>query len=100
VNSVRSWKSALVIYDSFTYSGRILWPIRMMFSESAPVNGGDEPSWIEAYVSARHRWLENHPRRVLHPTIYRAECFKREITRKNWDLAKTPINAHGVDVTP
>jgi chitosanase len=92
--------SALVIYDSFIHSGSILWLIRMMFAESPPANNGDEKAWTRAYVNARHRWLGNHPRQVVRRTVYRTECFKREIARKNWDLRQTPINANGVTVDP
>jgi chitosanase len=92
--------SALVIYDSFIHSGSILWPIRMMFAESPPANNGDERAWIKAYVNARHRWLENHSRPAVRRTVYRTECFKREIARENWDLTRTPINANGVNIKP
>jgi chitosanase len=91
--------SALVVYDSFIHSGGILWLIRNMFAETPPSNGGDERAWTKAYVNARHRWLANHPRTVLHNTVYRTECFKREIARNNWDLSKIPIKANGVDVS-
>ena len=92
--------SALVIYDSFIHSGSILWPIRAMFEESPPANNGDEKAWTKAYVNARHRWLGNHRRQIVRRTVYRTECFKREVARKNWDLALTPINANGVSVDP
>ena len=90
--------SALVIYDSFIHSGSIRKDIRSRFPESPPSSGGNEKAWITAYVNARHDWLANHSNPVVHPTIYRTECFKREIQRGNWDLSKLPIDANGTDV--
>lgn len=91
--------SALVIYDSFIHSGRVLQVIRQKFPESPPSNGGDERAWTKAYVNARHNWLKTHPRPIVQKTIYRTQCFKDEISRNNWDLSKTPVKANGTDVT-
>ena len=91
--------SALVIYDSFIHSGRILWSIRNMFPESPPSAGGDEKAWVTAYVKARHRWLGNHPREDVRLTVYRTKCTKKETERGNWDLSQVPINANGVQIT-
>ena len=43
-------------------------------------------------------WLAHHDNEVLRGTIYRTQCFSREIVRNNWDLSQLPIKAHGVDV--
>jgi chitosanase len=91
--------SALVIYDSFIHSGSILWAIRNKFPENPPSAGGDEKAWTRAYVNARHRWLATHSREVVRSTIYRTECFKREIQRENWDLTQVPVRANGTQVT-
>jgi chitosanase len=91
--------SALVIYDSFIHSGRVLWAIRQMFPESPPSLGGKEVEWTTAYVNARHRWLGNHPRQIVRKTVYRTQCFKNEIKRGNWKLDKLPIVANGVKVS-
>jgi chitosanase len=91
--------SALVIYDSFIHSGRILWPIREMFAESAPAAGGREKVWTSEYVKARHKWLSAHHRPPVRLTVYRMKCFRREIDRNNWDLTQVPINANGTNVT-
>lgn len=90
--------SGLVIYDSFVHSGRILDSIRALFPEVPPAHGGDEKTWTQQYVNARHEWLANHPRQVLHATVYRTRCFKREIARGNWDLSMLPIDANGTAV--
>lgn len=91
--------SALVIYDSYIHSGRILWVIRQMFPESPPSLGGDEKKWTTQYVNARHRWLSKHPREIVRKTVYRTQCFKNEIRRDNWRLDKLPIVANGVKVS-
>ena len=90
--------SMLVIYDSFIHSGGILDFLRSRFREQLPVNGGDEKSWVTEYVDARNNWLATNSRQVLRPTVYRTQCFAREITRGNWDLSQLPIIAHGVRV--
>lgn len=92
--------SALVIYDSFIHSGGILSFIRNKFPEVPPDKGGDEKAWIKAYVNARHRFLAHHHRAAVRKTVYRTNCFKREIARDNWDLSLVPINANGVKVNP
>jgi chitosanase len=90
--------SALVIYDSQIHSGGILGFLRKRFPERPPATGGDEKRWISQYVGVRHAWLANHQNLILRKTIYRTQCFAREIERANWDLAQLPIPANGVDV--
>ncbi|MGE0823809.1 MAG: chitosanase [Candidatus Binatia bacterium] len=90
--------SALVIYDSFIHSGGILYFLRKRFPEFPPAKGGNEKTWIKQYVDTRHKWLANHPKKILQGTVYRTQCFKREIARDNWDLSHVPINANGVKV--
>jgi chitosanase len=91
--------SALVIYDSFIHSGRVLWPIREMFDESPPAAGGREKVWTAEYVKARKKWLSSHHRPPVRLTVYRMNCFQREIDRDNWDLSQVPINANGTNVS-
>lgn len=91
--------SALVIYDSFIHSGRVLWLIRQMFPENPPNLGGDEKAWIRAYVNARRSWLENHHRPIVRRTIYRMDCFREQIANSNWDLSQLPIIANGTPVS-
>jgi len=90
--------SALVIYDSFVHSGRILDFLRKRFTERSPKLGGNEKVWIKQYVDARQNWLAHHDNKILRGTIYRTQCFSREIGRNNWDLTQLPIDAHGIDV--
>jgi len=91
--------SALVIYDSFVHSGSILPFLRKRFPERPPANGGNEKTWITQYVEARQHWLATASNPALHATVYRTQCFQREIARHNWDLSQLPIDAHGVNVT-
>ena len=91
--------SGLVIYDSMVHSGSILWAIRNMFSESPPAAGGNEQTWITEYVNARQKWLANHPRPPVRATVYRTECFQKEIQRSNWNLSMMPVNANGTPVS-
>lgn len=90
--------SAVVIFDSFIHSGQILWILRNRFNESPPAAGGNEKIWITEYVKARQNWLANHKKTILHATVYRMKCFKKEIDRANWNLSQRPINANGVQI--
>ncbi len=89
--------SLLVIYDSFIHSGRIREDLRQKFAERPPKFGGNEKKWIEQYVNVRHHWLGTHPNKLLQATVYRTNCFKREIKKDNWNLSQT-INANGIQV--
>jgi chitosanase len=89
--------SLLVIYDSFIHSGSIRNDLRQRFPERPPVNGGNEHTWIEQYVNARHDWLANHNNEILHKTVYRTNCFKEQIKNGNWQLDKTII-ANGIQI--
>jgi chitosanase len=90
--------SMLIIYDSYIHSGSIRQEIRQMFQESPPSRGGDEKAWITAYVNARHNYLANNRNPVVRPTVYRTQCFKDQIQKKNWNLDMLPINSNGTDV--
>lgn len=91
--------SALVLYDSFVHSGSILDFLRKRFPESTPQAGGQEKIWIQQYVDVRQSWLAHHDNKILRGTIYRTQCFSREIKRENWDLTQLPISAHDVAVS-
>lgn len=85
--------SGTVVYDSFIHGS--FSTIRGMFREVPPARGGDEKAWTAAYVKARRRWLENHPRKILNKTVYRMDCFLGMIRENNWCLA-LPIRANGI----
>lgn len=91
--------SALVIYDSFIHSGSIPGFLRKRFLATPPSTGGIEKDWISQYVGARDNWLRHHSNELLRNTVYRTECFQREISKSNWNLSMLPIVANGIDVT-
>ena len=90
--------SQAVIADSFLQSGSILGRIRNTFSETLPVNGGDEKTWITCYCKARKFWLENHSRKILHNTVYRMNFFLDLIKDDDWNLTKDFYTANGVKI--
>jgi len=90
--------SALVIYDSFIHSGKILDFLRKKFPEKVPADGGPEKDWIKAYVKARRAWLATAENPVLHTTVYRMDCMLARIAEGNW-LLEVPFRAQGVNIT-
>jgi chitosanase len=90
--------SHLVIADSFLHSGSMLGFLMQRFPEKKPKDGGNEEIWIYQYANARRGWLSSHSNKLLHNTVYRCDCFLREIGRDNWDLALSPISMHGTEV--
>jgi Glycosyl hydrolase family 46 len=91
--------SFLVIADSYLHSGSMLGFLMNKFPEKKPVDGGDEQRWIQQYLKARRNWLANHSNRILRGTVYRVDCYNREIERENWMLGLSPVNMHGTEVT-
>jgi chitosanase len=91
--------SKLIICDSYLHSGSILSALRNSFSESVPSNGGDEEKWVESYVKARKNWLANHPRTILHNTVYRMDFMLDRIAKGDWDLTQSPFIANDVKIS-
>lgn len=91
--------SYLVVADSFLHSGSVMSSLRNKFDEKVPKDGGAEQLWTVAYTKTRRSWLANHSREVLHGTVYRCDCFLKEIARDNWDLTTEPIVMNGRSVT-
>jgi Glycosyl hydrolase family 46 len=92
--------SFLVIADSFLHSGSMLDFLLNRFPEKKPAVGGDEDAWIKAYLRERREWLGTHSNSILRGTVYRADCYLREIKKDNWSLAASPVSMHGTDVLP
>jgi chitosanase len=90
--------SMLVVYDSHIHSGSVPVFLRRRFIEPVPARGGSERRWTRSYVESRHQWLKHHRNPLLRTTIYRTQTFLHEIAADNWQLARLPIRAHGVDV--
>ena len=78
--------SYLVIADSFLHSGSMLDFLMSRFPEKKPSDGGNEEAWIKAYADIRRDWLANHSNKILRNTIYRCDCYLKEISRPNWGL--------------
>jgi len=90
--------SVLVIADSFLHSGSVPVFLTKRFPEKRPANGGEERAWTNAYLSTRRKWLATHSNKLLRVTVYRADCFLREIGRGNWELTQSPVVMHGTQV--
>jgi chitosanase len=90
--------SYLVIADSFLHSGSMLGFLIQRFPEKKPSDGGNERIWIHQYTNTRRDWLAQHSTKVLRNTVYRCDCYLREMNRANWDLAQAPINMHGTEI--
>lgn len=89
--------SLLVIYDSEIHSGGVPDFLRKRFAEKPPIKGGNEKIWIRQYVDVRHQWLKTHPKKILQNTIYRTQCFKKQIQNDNWYLTQ-PVRANGINI--
>jgi chitosanase len=87
--------SLLVIYDSTIHSGSVPAFLRKRFTTVIPASGGDEKEWIRNYVDVREKWLANHSNSLLHATVYRTQCFKKQIESFNWNLTEKVV-ANGV----
>jgi chitosanase len=90
--------SYLVIADSFLHSGGMLDFLMQRFPEKKPKDGGKEEDWIQAYADTRRDWLANHSNKILRGTVYRCDCYLREMKRDNWSLAQAPVSMHGTIV--
>ena len=87
--------SYLVIADSFLHSGSVSSSLRNKFAEKVPQDGGEEKAWTKAYLLTRRNWLANHSRDILHATIYRCDCYLKEVDKDNWDLNEEPLVMNG-----
>jgi chitosanase len=91
--------SYLVIADSFLHSGSMLEFLMQRFPEKKPSDGGDSKAWIKAYTESRRDWLANHSNKLLRNTVYRCDCFSKQIKDDNWNLEQVPVVMHGTPVT-
>jgi chitosanase len=83
-----------VVYDSFIHGS---WPLIRDRVVGTPATIGERP-WIDAYVKARRRWLETHPRKVLHATVYRMDALQRLIDLDGWGL-ELPVVVRGAEIS-
>jgi len=88
----------LTIYDTCIHSGAgNVSKIRKLFPEAAPVNGGDEKTWVLAYIAARKNWLQTRENPIVHKTVYRMDELKKIADADNWNL-KTPLIVRKVKI--
>ena len=90
--------SYLVIADSFLHSGSVMSSLRNKFAEKVPGDGGEEKAWTLAYLKVRRDWLANHSRDILHGTVYRCDCYLKEVNKDNWKLVEEPLVMNGTKV--
>lgn len=89
----------LVVYDTCIHSGPGgVAVIRARFPELPPAKGGDEKSWVNAYVNARRIWLAGNKNPIVQRTVYRMDAFNALIKSGNWNL-DTPMVVRGIKIT-
>lgn len=83
-----------VVYDSHVQGS---WRLMRERTDARHGLTGDigEEVWISHYVGERRDWLANHPRAILHATVYRMDAFRELIDADTWDLA-LPLRVRGV----
>lgn len=91
--------SLLTIYDTCIHSG----PGRVASHRKAiacdpPLTGGDEATWLKAYVAERRAWLLRSSNELVRKTIYRPDAISKLIAAGNWDL-KMPFACCGRQVS-
>lgn len=89
--------SYAVVADSFLHSGTMLQFLMNRFAEKKPANGGDEKTWIKAYVTTRRAWLESKGK-PLSNTLYRPDFFLTQIGADNWNF-NPPLIANGSNIS-
>lgn len=90
--------SLAIVYDTCIHSGPGgVTMVRNMFAAKSPANGGDETTWVKAYLNARRNWLATHKMTILHGTVYRMDALMELVNAGNWDL-KTPFKVRSITV--
>lgn len=88
----------LVVYDTCIHSGPGgVANIRARFPEASPARGGDEKTWIRAYIKARREWLLGNANSLVQKTTYRMDALEALAKSENWDLV-TPLKVRGVTI--
>jgi len=90
--------SHLVIYDTCIHSGpgRVT-SLRQKFPEKSPANGGDEKTWVIAFLNARRAWLAANSNPLVQKTVYRIDAMLEIAKNNNWDL-NTPLTVRKVKI--
>jgi len=87
--------SYAVLYDSYIQGG--FSTCRRRFDEVPPNKGGDEKTWVVAYLKARREWFAGHSNKLLKNCVYRPDAFTILIEAGNWELS-TPFTMRGLKV--
>jgi chitosanase len=85
-----------VVYDS-TVHGSWRTVRDLTIQNNGPLNELGEEAWIRKYVETRRAWLANHPKPILHNTVYRMDAFTTLIEEKKWELP-LPLTIRGVRI--
>jgi chitosanase len=85
-----------VVYDSTVHGA---WRIvrDLTIQNHGPVSQLGEETWIRRYVETRRAWLANHPKPILHNTVYRMDAFATLIEDKKWELP-LPLTIRGMRI--
>lgn len=85
-----------VVYDSHIHGA---WRLVRTRTEERHGTAGSlgERVWVERYVAERRDWLANHPKPVLHPTVYRMDALRTLIQAGAWELS-LPLRVRGVTI--
>lgn len=89
----------LVIYDTCIHSGpgRVS-SLRQKFPEKSPANGGDEKTWVIAFLNTRKTWLASSSNPLVQKTTYRIDSMLQIANSNNWDL-NTPLVVRKVKIS-
>jgi len=87
---------AAVVYDSTVHGS---WgTVRDLTARAhGNVDQIGENAWIQRYVETRRSWLANHPKSILHATVYRMNSFAGLISEEKWNL-ELPIVVRGIRI--
>lgn len=90
---IKSNLGVLIVFDSIIHSGSIMQFLRDRFEEKAPIDGGDEITWLKQYTLTRRAWLLSKGG-LLAKCIYRQDVFLRLFESLDFTL-KNKISTQG-----
>lgn len=93
---VESGLGNAVVYDSHVHGSWGLVRARTDERHGTAASIGEE-AWVGHYVAERRDWLANHPKPVLHGTVYRMDAFQALIQDGKWALP-LPLRVRGVRI--
>lgn len=88
----------LAVYDTCIQSGPgRVDSLRNNFREVPPSRGGEEQSWVQAFLLARRNWLRASSNPLVRRSVYRVDAMLGLVSTGNWDLS-TPFSYRGTTV--